>query len=389
MSGSFDRSLRTIETSRPRRTFPIFFLTLVLLVAWAAWFVAGRVAIYAPSVSARLEVASENHPVDAIVGGRVLKLHAVVGQHVRTGDVLLELDANLERLARDEKGALLVPTQTQVASLQQELEAEERGLESERHAADEARAESEAAKEKAAESLSLAQSEAQRLNDLESRQLISVQDAARARSTAVERKAEVQSSLHSAERIAHEFDTRVRDRQARIARLKHDISVIEGTRAEAMAATNRLGYDMEQRVVKAAVEGTIVDVTPLTAGSVVTPGRRICTIVPSGELKVVAQFAPAVALGRVREGQLSRLRLDGFPWTQYGTPTARVSKVAGEPNNGTIRVELALEPNEAARMIPLQHGLPAEVDVEVEQTSPAALVLRTVGAYTRLSAAER
>ena len=105
-----------------------------------------------------------------------------------------------------------------------------------------------------------------------------------------------------------------------------------------------------------------------------TPGSRICTIVPDGDLKVVASFAPAVALGRVRAGQVAHVKLDGFPWTQYGSPSARVSRVSGEPRDGTVRVELTLD-------------LPAEVDIEVEQVTPAALVMRSIGAYTRLSAA--
>jgi hypothetical protein len=34
----------------------------------------------------------------------------------------------------------------------------------------------------------------------------------------------------------------------------------------------------------------------------------------------------------------------------------------------------------------MQHGLPAEVDVEVERVSPAVLVLRSVAARTRAAA---
>jgi membrane fusion protein (multidrug efflux system) len=34
---------------------------------------------------------------------------------------------------------------------------------------------------------------------------------------------------------------------------------------------------------------------------------------------------------------------------------------------------------ESAPLIPLQHGLPGKLEVEVERISPAALVLRSVG----------
>jgi membrane fusion protein (multidrug efflux system) len=52
--------------------------------------------------------------------------------------------------------------------------------------------------------------------------------------------------------------------------------------------------------------------------------------------------------------------------------------VAGEVQDGTVRVELAVGPD-AARRIPLQHGLPGSVEVWVERLSPAALLLRQAG----------
>jgi membrane fusion protein (multidrug efflux system) len=62
-----------------------------------------------------------------------------------------------------------------------------------------------------------------------------------------------------------------------------------------------------------------------------------------------------------------------------------VSSVAGDAQDGQIRVELALDETQVAAL-PMQHGLPAEVDVEVERVSPAVLVLRSVAARTRAAA---
>ena len=73
-----------------------------------------------------------------------------------------------------------------------------------------------------------------------------------------------------------------------------------------------------------------------------------------------------------------RLRLDGFPWVQYGSLPARVDRVANEPGSGKIRVELQVDPDHSFS-IPLQHGLPGILEVNVEQISPAALVLRAAG----------
>jgi membrane fusion protein (multidrug efflux system) len=63
-----------------------------------------------------------------------------------------------------------------------------------------------------------------------------------------------------------------------------------------------------------------------------------------------------------------------------------VSQVAGEVRDGTVRVELSLDQAQASA-VPIQHGLPAEVDVQVEQLSPLGMVLRSAGEKLRVNAA--
>ena len=72
------------------------------------------------------------------------------------------------------------------------------------------------------------------------------------------------------------------------------------------------------------------------------------------------------------------MSFDAFPWGQYGTIPVTISRVGQEPRDGTIRVEcdVSLPGNTS---IPLQHGLTGQLEVEVEQTSPMALVLRVIG----------
>jgi Cation efflux system protein CusB domain 1 len=98
----------------------------------------------------------------------------------------------------------------------------------------------------------------------------------------------------------------------------------------------------------------------------------------AGMLKIMTDFLPPAALGRIQPGQPARLRLDGFPWTQYGAVSATVASVASEVRDGWVWVELAVRPD-AAPPIPLQHGLPGTVEVEVDRVSPTTLILRTAG----------
>jgi membrane fusion protein (multidrug efflux system) len=119
-------------------------------------------------------------------------------------------------------------------------------------------------------------------------------------------------------------------------------------------------------------------VADLRVGAFVDEGQKLAAIVPAGRLRVVAEFAPSAALGRIQSGQAAHLRLVGFPWTEYGSVPAAVDTVASEVRAGTVRVELSIRPDHRSP-VPFQHGLPGTVEIEVERVSPALLVLRTAG----------
>jgi membrane fusion protein (multidrug efflux system) len=303
----------------------------------------------------------------------------VAGQRVEAGDLLLELDANPERLERSETMAKLAPASQQLRSLEDELNAEQRAIDVERKSADAAHAEVSTAADLAVE-------EAKRLSNLQQRGLVSDLDAFRGRKQAEERQSEARAAESAAERVIRDLAAKEQDRLGRIARLKNEIAEIEGGRNEAVAASERLDYQIDQRLVRAPIAGTLAEVASLKVGGMVQAGDRICTIVPDGDLKVVALFRPSVALGRIRKGQPARVRLEGFPWTQYGSAVAKVTNVSGEVRDGQVRVDLGLDTSSDSS-IPFQHGLPAEVQVEIERISPASLVLRSVGRQLRVDAA--
>jgi len=378
MSVHFSKSLGRLNSTKRSRQVLALALLAAFGSAWTAWMVAARITVYATTTAARLEVDRENHPVDAPVGGRVISSPVLAGRHVKAGDILIELDANAERLAQGEAAARLGPAAQQIRSLRDELRATEDALTEDERGAQAASDETNARIQESRAAADLAVDEARRLNGLHDNGLVSEIELLRAAKAADERQADARAITFGASRTLRDLDARRHDRLARIARLQNEIAEVEGARGGASAASDRLGYEIEQRVVRAPIGGVVAEVSPLKAGSMVRTGDRLCTIVPEGILKVVALFAPSVALGRVRDGQAARIRLEGFPWTQYGSTAARVTSVAGELRDGQVRVELTLHAA-ADSTIPFQHGLPAEVDVEVEQTSPMNLVLRSAG----------
>jgi membrane fusion protein (multidrug efflux system) len=175
------------------------------------------------------------------------------------------------------------------------------------------------------------------------------------------------------------------DRRTQLARLEHVQAELVGDMAIAEATIRKLEYEVERRRIRAPVSGRVGESAEVRPGTVVRAGQGLGAVVPPGRPRVVAHF-PVAAVERIRAGQSARVRLEGFPWTQYGAVAASVADTGNEPSEGRIRVELALDPGRPTA-IPLTHGLPGTAEVEVERVSPAVLVLRAAGQYLTVGTA--
>jgi membrane fusion protein (multidrug efflux system) len=378
MSSPFSRSLRALEADGAFG-WRAAASAAILLAAWAAWFLLARVPLYETSSVARIEAAAAAHPVDVRVPGRAVRVNLTVGARVHGGDVLVELEGDAERLALHEARARLAALGPEIAATAAEMEAEERAIADERRAALVARDEQRAMLREAQAARDVAVEDARRLARLRADGLIAQAEDDRARADAEQRRASADAAAAALARVEHDERTNESDRRVRVQRLRGTRSRLEGEAATAAAAVKRLEYEVERRVIRAPVDGRIAEAADVRPGAVVEEGDRLAAIVPDGPLRVVAQFAPADAIGRVRAGQPGRVRLQGFPWTEYGSLLARVSAVSSEVRDGTVRVELAVDRLPAA--LPLSHALPGSVEVEVERVRPAALVFRTLGGW--------
>jgi len=74
----------------------------------------------------------------------------------------------------------------------------------------------------------------------------------------------------------------------------------------------RLEEEVDRRYIRAPIDGRLGEVAPLRIGAVVHEGDKLAAVIPGGKLRVVANFDPPAALGRIRAGQHARLRLEGF-----------------------------------------------------------------------------
>jgi membrane fusion protein (multidrug efflux system) len=349
-----------------------------LLGAWGAWFFLARVALYEVSDTARLEANRAVHPVEASIAGRIVVNHLVVGQEAQADDVLVELDAEARRLQLQEERTRLAALAPQLDALRAEVAAQEKALGEARQAGDVSLDEASSQLREAEAAAQLADDEALRATRLHASGLLAEVDLLRARTEAQKRRATADSLRLAVVRLEREHRARESDRQARLEELQREITRLQGETTTVAAAIERLEHEIDKHLIRAPVAGRIGEVADLPVGTVVREGDKLGAIVPPGVVRIVANFLPPAALGRIQPGQPAQLRLDAFPWTQYGTVSAMVSSVASEVRDGRVRVELAVQPNPTSA-IPLQHGLPGSVEVEVERISPATLILRIAG----------
>jgi multidrug resistance efflux pump len=356
-------------------------LAAAFLSAWTAWFFLAQVTVYEASAVARLEVSEAAHPIDAQVAGRVRATHLTLGWKVQGGDVLVELDADAQRLQLEEERTRLATLIPQPAELHAEIGAEEAAQHGDEQAAQVALGQARARHREAEAAVQLSGQEAERMARLHARAYVAELDFLRAKAEERKQREATDALRLEVRRLEWNLRTRRSDRQANIQRRRREVTQIEGQIATTRAVIERLEYEIERRYIRAPVAGRLGEVAILRVGTMVREGDRLGAVVPPGMLNIVADFPPPAALGRIRAGQPARLRLEGFPWTQYGDVPATVASVASEVSearDGRVRVELTVRPD-AAPLIPLQHGIPGTVEVEIDHLSPATLVLRTAG----------
>lgn len=373
----FPRTARSLARESPTLARIALLSAILLLAGWGAWFSLSRVPMYETSTSARLEVQRATHPVDTPVAGRVVETRVALDVNVAEGDVLVRLDSSAEQLALDEARAKIAGIAPQLDALRKQADAERQALSAFRGQLSADLAEAQSRVNEAEIMARAARIEAHRNDLLFAENLVSDADRQRAHAEAERCAAAEATARAQLEKLRRATATGAEDRQSRIVSLDREAAGLAAQLASLQASIPTLEHAVAMRTIRAPASGRIGETANVRVGQVLADGSHIATIVASGDLRVIAAFAPA-ALGRVRPGQPARVRLDAFPWTEYGALRATVSQVATELHDGQARIELTVDPTSAAR-IPLQHGLPGTVDVTVEESSPAHLVLRAAG----------
>lgn len=83
----------------------------------------------------------------------------------------------------------------------------------------------------------------------------------------------------------------------------------------------------QQELLRAPVTGVVFDLVPSSSGYAVTPGEVLLKVVPQGNLEAKVFFSNR-EVGFVKPGQEAQVRVDTFPFTQFGSIPGRIKAVS-------------------------------------------------------------
>ncbi len=131
--------------------------------------------------------------------------------------------------------------------------------------------------------------------------------------------------------------------EAALGRIDRDVDKAYGAfsaeNAQKLADAERTVDEDGQKLAKAQVrsghmtlrspvDGTVTGLTVTSVGQVLTVGEQVMQVVPSDAAVEVEAYLPNADVGFVRTGQVAIVKVDSFPFTDFGTIDASVVRVA-------------------------------------------------------------
>jgi len=357
-------TLRDIELNAPARALAVTLWLLVGLVGTLlGWTLLAQLDIVA-TAPGKLVPASQVKTVQAADAGIVREIRVRDGDVVRSGQLLLRLDATLHgadaasvekelalkrisiaaidaaladkapALAPGDPPALFAQVSQQFAArrlaladaIAQEQQAAQRAT-NERHAALQVR-------DKLSHTLPVVSQAADSYAQLHKEGFVGELLAAEKRKDLIEREQDLKAQHATMQAL----DSAIAQAQQRIVQLRSSFrSQVLTERVEAQAAVERLtqeqaklGFRSQQLEVRAPADGIVQDFAPTTLGAVVQAGTPLLNLVPQGDRLHAEALLANEDVGFVEIGQAARVKLAAYPFQKYGMLEGKVVQVSAD-----------------------------------------------------------
>ncbi len=384
-------ALEILET--PPSPMPVaLMLTICGFFAVAlAWSFIGKLDVHAVAPG-KIETINRAKVVQPFDNGKVAAIHIANGQHVKAGEVLLELDqaeamadADTARDARFENVAEIA-RRGYVIAVAKAIDRREMTAESSKNferaaidqAADEAETKidfpaeipedirlrqrgvlvadlNELADQLAALDKQIAQKEAtrQRLNmsiAFENELMVTLNDRVETRKEAIKLKVGTKINLYDAKEELQKSQSQLASDQGQLIETEAALNELRSEKFKAIsqfvadnqnkaADAARKADDAKQSLAKASaklartkliapIDGVAQQLAVTTIGQVVTTGQQLLVVTPDAGPLQVEALVANLDIGFVKIGQPVVIKVDAFPFTRFGTLTGKVASIA-------------------------------------------------------------
>lgn len=146
---------------------------------------------------------------------------------------------------------------------------------------------------------------------------------------------ELANSLQEAEQLATELALKQAEAQQtllqyqqRKKQLEVEITQLQAKSAETKNLLVSAEAQLKHKYLIAPVDGTILSLNLQNTGQVVQPGRTVAEIAPEGVPLILSAVLPNQEAGFVEEGMAVKVKLDAYPYQDYGVIPGIVSKIS-------------------------------------------------------------
>lgn len=186
-----------------------------------------------------------------------------------------------------------------------------------------------------------------------------------------EQQRSYQSMLHSSKLALLKSEEDLRNVETEMTSVKADI-------AQSHSQIKSLKLQIQQRIFRSPVNGTIFQLPSSEPGKVFQPGELVAKIAPEGTKLVLKAEMPTPESGFVKQGMPVKLKFDAYPFQDYGVIEGRLewvspdSKVKETPQGKVEVFEIKVTFDQtylksADRKIVLTPGQTASAEVIVRQ----------------------
>lgn len=167
-----------------------------------------------------------------------------------------------------------------------------------------------------------------------------------------------------------------------LAQLDQEILKTRSKVAEIEGKVRMQRIQIEELQVRSPEDGVLTELKFTTPGQLVERGARVGSFVPAKGKPVAIVYIENKDVASVKAGIGANIKVDAYPYRQYGTVPGKVLSAFPMPDKPQFKVRVALERDTIkvrGRPVELKSGLAIEADLLTERKRILQLVLAKLG----------